>query len=105
MKQNNSVAIIGYHDGSVGQITEWYERTTGKHISCFVIESEDFVELNLEEENKKRICKQLISLKKENLKIVQLFLLQIGLQNYWRWIYIMYFALIPITKGGKNRLI
>jgi sugar O-acyltransferase (sialic acid O-acetyltransferase NeuD family) len=57
MKQNNSVAIIGYHDGSVGQITEWYERTTGKHISCFVIESEDFVELNVEEENKKRICK------------------------------------------------
>jgi serine O-acetyltransferase len=57
MKQNNAVAIVGYHDGSVGQIAEWYERTTGNKIACFVIESEKFEELNVEEENKKRICK------------------------------------------------
>jgi sugar O-acyltransferase (sialic acid O-acetyltransferase NeuD family) len=57
IRENNSIAIIGFHDGSAGQITEWFERTTGYLIKCFVIETEIFAELNIMEENRNRVCK------------------------------------------------
>ena len=34
--QNNSVAIVGWHDGAAGQIHAWLEETHDYHIACFV---------------------------------------------------------------------
>jgi serine O-acetyltransferase len=56
---NNLIAIIGYFDGSAGQVEEWIEETTGYKISCFIIDSNDFKEINIENENNNRVCKTL----------------------------------------------
>ncbi len=34
--QDNSVAIIGWHDNDAGQIHAWLEKAHGYHIACFV---------------------------------------------------------------------
>lgn len=54
----NSVAIVGFHDGSAGQIASWFEQATGSKIACFVIDQDDFEEIDIEEENRKRVCKR-----------------------------------------------
>jgi sugar O-acyltransferase (sialic acid O-acetyltransferase NeuD family) len=53
----DSVAIVGYHDGSAGQVESWFEKATGLKIGCFVVDSTSFAEVDIEEENKKKICK------------------------------------------------
>ena len=53
----DSVAIVGFYDGSAGQVESWFERTTGLKIACFVIDSSSFTDVDIEEENKKRVCK------------------------------------------------
>ncbi|HLG37815.1 MAG TPA: acetyltransferase [Nitrososphaera sp.] len=50
------VAIVGFYDGSAGQVEAWFENVTGLEIACFVIDADDFVEVNIEEENRKRVC-------------------------------------------------
>lgn len=54
---SNAVAIIGHFDGSSGQVVEWFEFATGFKISIFIIDDDNFKELNTTEENKKRVCK------------------------------------------------
>jgi hypothetical protein len=54
---NLSVAIIGFYDGSAGQIETWFEEATGLKIACFVIDTDDFTEVHIEEENSRRVCK------------------------------------------------
>lgn len=34
--KNNSIAIIGWHEGSAGRIETWVEKTHNFHIACFV---------------------------------------------------------------------
>jgi len=34
--QDNSVAIVGWHDGAAGQIHAWLEKTSDYHIACFI---------------------------------------------------------------------
>lgn len=52
----NSVAIVGFHDGSAGQIETWLEEATGLKIVAFVVDDDNFQPVNIEEENKKRVC-------------------------------------------------
>ena len=50
----NSIAVLGFHDGSAGQIETWFEGVTGLHIACFIHESEEPFSVDIEAENKKR---------------------------------------------------
>lgn len=56
---NNAVAILGFHDGSAGQVETWFEQVTGYKIACFVHEADHLHEINVEEENKKRISQRM----------------------------------------------
>jgi sugar O-acyltransferase (sialic acid O-acetyltransferase NeuD family) len=53
----DAVAIVGFHDGSAGQVESWFEQATGLRIACFVVDSANYSEVDIEEENKKRTCK------------------------------------------------
>ena len=57
LPSKSSVAIVGFFDGSAGQVEAWFEETTGLKIACFVVDSDSFTEVDIEEENKKRVCK------------------------------------------------
>lgn len=54
----NSVAILGFHDGSAGQVATWLEEISGYHIACFVHDADQPLEINVAEENKKRVSQQ-----------------------------------------------
>jgi len=54
----NSVAIVGFHDGAAGQIASWFEKVSGFKIACFVIDSDDFEQIDIAEENKNRVSKR-----------------------------------------------
>jgi len=55
--RKNAVAIVGYFDGSAGQVESWFEKATGLKIACFVVDTDTFTEVNVVEENRKRVCK------------------------------------------------
>lgn len=57
MSSKSKVAIIGFHDGSAGQVESWFEEVTGLQIACFIIDSTNIAELDVEKENLKRFCK------------------------------------------------
>ena len=44
--KNNSIAIIGWHEGSAGRIETWLEKTHKLHIACFVNPSDKPIKLN-----------------------------------------------------------
>jgi serine O-acetyltransferase len=56
--RNNSVAILGFHDGSAGQIETWFEEVTGYHIACFVLEAAEPLKVDIGLENKKRVSQR-----------------------------------------------
>jgi len=56
--KSNSVAVLGFHDGSAGQIASWYEKVTNCEIVCYVHESNMPIEIDIEAENKKRISQR-----------------------------------------------
>lgn len=56
--QTNSVAILGFHDGSAGQVAAWFEETTGYHLACFVHEAQQPLAIHTIEENKKRVSQR-----------------------------------------------
>lgn len=51
----NSVAILGFHDGSAGQVEAWFEEVTGYHIACFVHEAAVPLNIDVAAENAKRV--------------------------------------------------
>jgi sugar O-acyltransferase (sialic acid O-acetyltransferase NeuD family) len=53
----NAVAVLGFHDGSAGQIETWFEETGDYRIACFVYEAADF-EVDVAGENKKRVSQR-----------------------------------------------
>lgn len=55
----NSVAVLGFHDGVAGQIETWFEEVTGYHIACFVLEAEKPPEIDVEAQNRARVCQRL----------------------------------------------
>jgi len=54
----NSVAILGFHDGSAGQIETWFEAVTGHHIACFVNEAAEPLMIDVTAENRKRVSQR-----------------------------------------------
>lgn len=52
----NALAIIGYHDGAAGQVETWIEESTGLNLVCFINDADAFQEVDISEENNKRIC-------------------------------------------------
>lgn len=55
---SKSVAILGFHDGSAGQITIWFEEVTGYQISCYLHESDQKFEIDIKAENRKRVSQR-----------------------------------------------
>jgi sugar O-acyltransferase (sialic acid O-acetyltransferase NeuD family) len=53
----NAVAVLGFHDGSAGQIETWFEETGDYRIECFVHEAADF-EVDVAAENRKRVSQR-----------------------------------------------
>lgn len=56
--RSNSVAVLGFHDGSAGQVATWFEEVTGCHIACFVHEADRPLEIDVVAENKKRVSQR-----------------------------------------------
>lgn len=54
----NSVAVLGFHDGSAGQVETWFEDVTGYHIACFVHEAAEPLEVDVQAENRKRVSQR-----------------------------------------------
>ena len=44
--RENSVALVGWHEGSAGQVHSWIERCNGLHVACFVHPEERMPEIN-----------------------------------------------------------
>lgn len=59
MHANNSVAILGFQDGSSGQIETWFEKVTGYQIACFVHEAAMPHEVDVAAENRQRISQRM----------------------------------------------
>ena len=55
---HQDVAVLGFHDGSAGQIETWFEEVSGYRIACFVHESEEPLEVDAELENTKRVSQR-----------------------------------------------
>ena len=47
--KENSIAIIGWHDGGAGRIETWLEETHGYHIACFINPSDKHIDINPKE--------------------------------------------------------
>src|SRR3990167_9613422 len=56
---SKSVAVLGFHSGSAGQVETWFEKETGFKIACFVHESSEPLFVNAEKENAKRISQKM----------------------------------------------
>lgn len=55
---SNSVAVLGFHDSSAGQTDTWIEEATGLHLACFILESIEPFEVDIEGENKQRVSQR-----------------------------------------------
>ncbi len=55
---NNRVAVLGYMDGSAGQIECWFEEATGMKIDCFIEDSDNPPYVDIAQENSKRANKR-----------------------------------------------
>ena len=44
--QENSVAIVGWHDAGAGRISTWLEKTHGYHIACFINPSDTSLDID-----------------------------------------------------------
>lgn len=59
LTKSNSVAILGFHDGSAGQVEAWFEEVTGYHIACFVHEAAEPLNVDVAAENAKRVTRRM----------------------------------------------
>ncbi len=57
--KRNSVAVLGFHEGSAGQIETWFEQATGLHIACFVNEASAPLAIDVASENRKRVSQRM----------------------------------------------
>ena len=55
---SKSVAVLGFYDSSAGQTDTWFEEATGLHFACFVLESGEPFDLDIEAENRKRVSQR-----------------------------------------------
>jgi acetyltransferase-like isoleucine patch superfamily enzyme len=56
--KSNSVAVLGFEDGTAGQTETWFEDSSGYHIACFVHEADGPFEVDIDAENRKRVSKR-----------------------------------------------
>lgn len=56
---NQLVAVLGFHDGSAGQVESWFEQATRFQIDCFVHESSELLRVDAAAENAKRATKRM----------------------------------------------
>lgn len=56
--KKNSIAIVGWDEGGVGQVHSWLEKEGKYHIACFVNASDRPVEVDIEKERRKRPARQ-----------------------------------------------
>lgn len=54
----NSVAILGYQDGSAGQVETWFEQATGMHLACFVHPEDKPPDVDAAAENRRRVSQR-----------------------------------------------
>ena len=68
--KENSIAILGYHSGSAGQVESWLEDATGYHIACFVhnVDSNNWNGVDSELENSRRKSKKMDFPTKDSFK-------------------------------------
>ena len=66
--EDKRVAVLGFHDGSAGQVETWFEQVTGYKITCFVHEADHLHEIDPEVENKKRISQRMDYPTKDSFK-------------------------------------
>jgi sugar O-acyltransferase (sialic acid O-acetyltransferase NeuD family) len=57
-RNRGQVALLGFHDGNAGQVSEWFEASTGLEIACYVHEAEEWAEVDVEEENRRRVSQR-----------------------------------------------
>ena len=62
------VAILGFHDGSAGQVETWFEDVTGYRLACFVNEAETPLAIDPVAENKRRVSQLLEYPKRDSFK-------------------------------------
>jgi len=53
---DRKMAVVGYHDGSAGQVESWLEKATGLRIEYFVIATDMHTEVDVRQENERRVC-------------------------------------------------
>ena len=56
--QDNAVAVLGFHDGSAGQIEAWFKGATGYRIACFILESLEPLQVDSKAENQRRVSQK-----------------------------------------------
>ncbi len=54
----DSVAILGFHDGSAGQVETWFEQATGMTIACFVHPADKPPNVDVAAENRRRVSQR-----------------------------------------------
>jgi len=57
-KSPDLVAVLGFHDGSAGQVETWFEEVTGLRIACFVHEDPGPFLLDPAEEQRRRVSQR-----------------------------------------------
>ena len=55
---SKSVAVLGFHDGSAGQTDTWFNEATGLHFACFVSESDEPFNVDVDAENAARVSQR-----------------------------------------------
>src|SRR5579864_9042479 len=56
---NNKVAIMGFHEGNAGQISEWLEQATGLRVAVFVEAGNAPPRIDAAAENKKLVSQRM----------------------------------------------
>ena len=44
--KDNSIAIVGWHEGLAGQIHSWLEKSSNYHIACFINPTDEIIEVD-----------------------------------------------------------
>ncbi len=57
-ERHDLVAVLGFHDGSAGQVETWFEETTGLRIACFVLEDPGPFLVDPAEEPRRRVSQR-----------------------------------------------
>ena len=97
----NSVAVLGFHDGSAGQISTWFEAATGLHIACFVNAAAEPLMIDVELENRKRVSQRTEFPRLDSFKGRPLITSLKWLDKLQQW---GITKVLPLTPNNRERL-